>query len=137
MKYSARISGPVLDRIDIQIEVPALTSAELLEATPGEASAVVRERVVAARARQRARGWLNSQLPNSALRRYCELDAATRRLVTDAVDRGGMSARAVHRALRVALTIADLAGEPGASAMRLAEALQYRAHETRSSSPST
>ena len=121
----------MLDRLDLQIEVPALTSRELLEARPGEPSAVVRERVLAARERQRARGWLNALLPNAALRECCALDEAARRLVADAVDRGGMSARGVHSALRVARTIADLAAEERVSAMRLAEALQYRAYEGR------
>ena len=130
-QYAARLSGPVLDRLDLQIEVPALTSDELLEARPGEASVVVRERVLAARARQRARGGLNARLPNAALKEACALDSAGRRLVADAVDRGGMSARGVHRALRVARTIADLAGEERVTALRLAEALQYRAYEVR------
>ena len=121
----------MLDRLDRQIEVPALTSGELLEARPGEPSAVVRERVLVARERQRARGWLNALLPNAALREVCALDDHARRLVADAVDRGGMSARGVHRALRVARTIADLTGEEQVSAMRLAEALQYRAYEGR------
>ncbi len=125
------MSGPLLDRIDIQIEVPALTSAELLRAEPGEASAAVRERVLAARERQRARGALNARLSNAALREHASLDADARRLVADAVDRGGMSARGVHRALRVARTIGDLAGEENVSALRLAEALQYRAYEAR------
>jgi magnesium chelatase family protein len=70
-------------------------------------------------------------LTDAALRTHAALDAPGRRLVVDAVDRGGMSARAVHRALRVARTIADLAGEERVSAMRLAEALQYRAYEAR------
>jgi magnesium chelatase family protein len=90
------VSGPVLDRIDIQIEVPALTARELQAATPGESSAAVRTRVLA------ARGCINAALPPSRLSEHCALDSAGRRLVTDAVDRGGMSARAVHRAMRVA-----------------------------------
>jgi len=130
-QHAARVSGPVLDRLDLQIEMPALTSAELQETAPSEPSAAVRAHVVAARARQRARGALNARMPNAALREHCALDSAGRRLVADAVDRGGMSARGVHRALRVARTIADLAGEEGVSAMRLAEALQYRAYEGR------
>jgi magnesium chelatase family protein len=132
-RHTARVSGPILDRIDIQIEVSGLTSEELLHASLGESSAVVRERVLAARARQRARGVLNAVLSNAALREHCALDAAAQRLVADAVDRGGMSARAIHRALRVARTIADLAGEERVSAMALAEALQYRAYEARHS----
>jgi magnesium chelatase family protein len=121
----------VLDRIDLQVEVPALTSAELQDAAPGEASAVVRERVIAAREIQVRRARLNAQLTNAETKRWCGLDAAGRRLVADAIDRGGMSARGVHRALRVARTIADLSGEESVSAMRLAEALQYRAYEAR------
>lgn len=121
----------MLDRLDLQIEVPALTSEELLAAQPGEPSAIVRERVLAARDRQRARGWINARMPNGALAEHAALDAMGRRLVTDAVDRGGMSARAVHRSLRVARTIADLAGEERVAALRVAEALQYRSYEAR------
>ena len=130
-QYHARVSGPILDRLDLQIEVPALTSAELLRESPGEATSNVRERVLAARARQERRGTLNARLSQAALREHCALDAAGRRLVADAVDRGGMSARGVHRALRVARTIADLAGDGGVGANRIAEALQYRAYEGR------
>ena len=130
-QHHAKVSGPVLDRLDLQVEVPALTSHELLRAPPGEPSAAVRERVIAARARQRARSFLNAALPNDALRRCCALEPEARHLIADAVDRGGMSARGVHRALRVARTIADLAGEEPVGALRLAEALHYRAYEAR------
>lgn len=106
-----------------------------MAAAPGECSLAVSERVLAAREIQRARGWLNAQMPAPLLREHCALDAAGRQLVADAIDRGGMSARAVHRALRVARTIADLAGENFVCAMRLAEALQYRAYEGRSGVP--
>jgi magnesium chelatase family protein len=91
----------------------------------------VRDRVLLARGRQQRRGALNAMLSNARLREHCALDAVARRLIADAVDRGGMSARAVHRTLRVARTIADLAGEERVTAIRLAEALQYRAYETR------
>lgn len=130
-RYAARVSGPVLDRLDLQIEVPALTSKELLAATPAEGSDAVRERVTAARATQRDRGQLNAHLPDGALSRACALDTVGQRLMADAIDRGGMSARGVHRALRVARTIADLGGEPRVTPLRLAEALQYRAYEAR------
>jgi hypothetical protein len=113
------VSGPVLDRLDLQIEVSALTSDELLRTSLGEPSAVVRDRVLAAQERQRRRGALNAMLSNAALRRHCAPDAAGTRLIADAVDRGGMSARGVHRASRVARTIADLAGEERVTAMRL------------------
>lgn len=125
------MSGPILDRLDLQIEVTALTSDELMAAAPGECSSDVRSRVLAAREAQQARGWLNAQLPAPLLREQCVLDVPGRQLVADAIDRGGMSARAVHRALRVARTIADLSHEASVSALRLAEALQYRAYETR------
>jgi magnesium chelatase family protein len=128
-RYAARVSGPVLDRLDLQIEVTPIASDELLSYEPGEPTLTVRERVLAARERQRARGWLNAQLPAPLLREHCPLDAAGRRLVAEAIDRNGLSARAVHRAMRVARTIADLSGEEAVSKTRLAEALQYRAYE--------
>lgn len=106
-----------------------------MRATPGEASVAVRARVLAARARQNARGALNAQLPTAALREHAALDPAGRRLVADAMDRAGLSARAVHRALRVARTIADLAGLTGVSSNALAEALQYRSYEGRLRGP--
>ena len=101
------------------------------EVVLGESSAAVRERVLAARQRQQARGGLNATLSNAALRQHCALDAAGRRLIAHAVDRGGMSARAVHRALRVARTIADLAGEERIATAHLAEAIQYRSLDRR------
>jgi magnesium chelatase family protein len=131
--FAARVSGPVLDRLDLQIEVPALTGEELDRTLPGETSAAVRSRLLAARERQRARGVLNSALPPARLREECALGAAARKLTRDAVDRGGFSARGIARALRVARTIADLAGEAAVSETALAEALQYRAYEARRS----
>ena len=110
---------------------PRCRLRELQSASPGESSAVVRARVLAARDRQRTRGCLNAQLPPSRLQECCALDLPERWLVTDAVDRGGTSARAVRRATRVARTIADLAGEESVILRALAEALQYRAYEAR------
>lgn len=107
-----------------------MNSDELLRASLGEASTVVRDRVLAARERQATRESLNAMLPNAALRECCALDAKGRQLVEDAVDRGGMSARAVHRAMRVARTIAELDGEERLGAVHLAEALQYRAYDS-------
>jgi magnesium chelatase family protein len=130
-QYAARLSGPVLDRLDLQVEVPALTSDELMAARPSESSAIVSGRVLAARERQRERGALNARLSSAALRTACALDAGGRRLIADAMDRGGVSARGIHRALRVARTIADLTCEENVSALRIAEALQYRAYESR------
>ncbi len=121
----------MLDRLDLQIEVPALTSHELQRAEPGESSALVRARVRAARERQQRRGYLNAELPDARLRRVCALDQVARALVAEAIDRSGLSARGVMRALRVARTIADLDGEPNVSDGAVAEALMYRAYEAR------
>jgi magnesium chelatase family protein len=129
--YHARVSGPILDRLDLQVEVPALTARELRGAAAAEDTATVAARVSAARERQRARGFVNVALAPARLREWAALDAAGERLVRDAVDRGGFSARGVDRALRVARTIADLAGEERVSARQVAEALQYRAYEGR------
>ena len=124
-RYAVRVSGPMFDRLDLQIEVPALTSEELMGAAPGESSEAVHARVLVARARQRQPGSLNVVLSNAVLREQCALDGPGRRLVADAVDCGGMSARGVHRALGVARTIVALAGEERVTALRpLAEALQ-------------
>jgi magnesium chelatase family protein len=128
---NARVSGPVLDRLDLQVEVVALTSHELQSAEPGESSAVVRSRVRAARERQRRRGYLNAELPDARLRRVCELDPIARALVAEAIDRSGLSARGVMRALRVARTIADLDGAERVNDQAVAEALMYRAYEGR------
>jgi magnesium chelatase family protein len=102
------VSGPVLDRLDLQVEVPALTARELQTATRGEPSPIVPAQALAAREAQRAHGWMNAALPPSRPPECCALDPVRRRLVADVVDRGGMSARAVYRALRVALGIEEL-----------------------------
>jgi magnesium chelatase family protein len=121
----------VLDRLDLQVEVVPLTSSELQSAEPGESSAVVRSRVREARARQQRRGHLNAELPDSRLRRVCALDPIARALVAEAIDRSGLSARGVVRALRVARTIADLDGAERVTDQAVAEALMHRAYEAR------
>ncbi len=126
-RYRARISGPLLDRIDLQIEVPALPEAELTAAANGESSAVIRERVEAARQRQIQRQQQpNALLDTAAIDRYCQADEAGMALLKQAIARLNLSARAYHRILKVARTIADLAGEDGIRAAHVAEAVQYR-----------
>ncbi len=128
-RYRARISGPLLDRIDLQVEVPPLPRALLLQqGGEGESSAVVRERVVAARARQlRRAGCANGRLQGRQLEQHCALDGETRAFFEQATERVGLSARSTHRVLKVARTIADLDEAPAISTTHLAEAIQFRA----------
>jgi magnesium chelatase family protein len=125
--YRARLSGPLLDRIDLHVHVPAMAYRELAAGEPGEASATVRARVEAARTRQRIRDPRpNATLPTRALAEVVQLDAEANRLMERAVDRLALSARAIDRVRRLARTIADLEGCTGVAAGHLAEALQYR-----------
>ncbi len=126
-RYRSRVSGPLLDRIDLHVEVPRVPVALLGDDGGGERSAAIRVRVEAARTRQRARGpWLNAQLPPRELRRLCPLDARGRQLLAVTSERLGLSARAYTRIVRVARTIADLAGDERITTAHLAEAIQYR-----------
>ena len=128
-RYRSRLSGPLLDRIDLQVFVPRLESAELTaeQAPQAESSATVRERVTLARERQQQRaGKANAALTPKELERDCVLDEATRQLLVTALTRLSLSARAYHRVLKVARTIADLAGVRAVSAAHVAEALRYR-----------
>ena len=126
-RYRQRISGPLLDRIDLKLEMPRVAQAELRQAAPGEASSSVRARVIAARARQVARaGKPNSSLGNRETERDCALDPRSHALLDRAIERLGLSARAYHRVLRVARTIADLAGHERIDAADLMESIQYR-----------
>ncbi|MYK39583.1 MAG: YifB family Mg chelatase-like AAA ATPase [Gemmatimonadetes bacterium] len=129
-RYRARVSGPLLDRIDIHIEVPALAYDDLANKQSGEDSAQIRQRVNAARQRQldRFAGELfcNAQMSTRHIRHHCSLDAAGQALLEKAMARLGLSARAYDRILKVARTIADLADAPIQS-QHLAEAIQYRA----------
>jgi magnesium chelatase family protein len=125
--YRRRISGPLLDRIDLHVDVPAVAPS-LLGTGGATPSAQVRERVVRARAAQAARGKrTNARLRGGELRRFCALDDAGRRLLHAAVERLGLSARAHDKVLRVARTIADLEGAGAVRPDHVAEAIQYRA----------
>jgi len=127
-KYRTRISGPLRDRIDLIVEVNAVPISALGGSEPsGEASATVRERVAAARQRQMLkRGGLNARLPARALGRACALGGSARAVLDGFAERLHLSARAYHRVLRVARTIADLAGSETVTDEHLAESLQYR-----------
>lgn len=131
-RYLTKISGPLLDRIDLQVEVPALTPEEISSTAAGEASALIRERVENARAVQRERFRRsvlqgNAEMTPRHLRKFCELDAASRRILDHAVTRLGLSARAYDRILKVSRTIADLAGAERIESSHAAEAVHYRA----------
>jgi magnesium chelatase family protein len=125
-RYLGRISGPLLDRIDLHIEVPAVPYRELRGKDEGESSADIRARVERARACQQARGFYNAQIPVRVLRKLCTLDDAGERTLEMAVRRLGLSARAHDRILKVARTVADLDQSERISAKHLAEAVQYR-----------
>jgi len=126
-RYRSRVSAPLMDRIDIRIEVPAPREADLLAAPQGECSSAIRARVLAARECQLARQVkVNARLDPQETERYCRLDHAGEALVRRAIARLGLSARAYHRVLRVARSIADLAAAEHIGAAHLAEAVQYR-----------
>jgi len=130
-RYRTRISGPLLDRIDIHVDVPPVHYADLASTTVAEPSATIRTRVNAARACQRAR-FTGTALPHNAamgvrqIRQFCALDSAGERLLEQAMRHYGLSARAHDRIRKVARTIADLAGAETIAAEHLSEAIQYR-----------
>lgn len=131
MRYAARLSGPLRDRIDMTVDVPAIAPDAVHEAPSGEASAAVRDRVRAARDRQRLRYAgtgvrVNSELTPGQLAHHCALAPDGVRLLTQAARRLGLTTRAYDRARRVARTIADLAGDDGVRAEHVAESLQFR-----------
>jgi magnesium chelatase family protein len=126
-RYRGKISGPLLDRIDIQIEVPAVPQEALLKQADGETSGVIQLRVEAARQRQLARqGKPNAQLTVTEIDKLCAPDAQGAALLQQVITRLNLSARAYHRVLKVARTIADLAGSTDILTTHIAEAVQYR-----------
>lgn len=125
-RYLGKISGPLLDRIDLHIEVPAVAYRELRGGDGGSTSAEIGARVQQARAVQSARGFYNAHIPVRQLRKLCALDEAGERTLEMAVRRMGLSARAHDRMLKVARTIADLDSSERVTAKHLAEAVQYR-----------
>ena len=135
-RYQSKISGPLLDRIDLRVEVRALASHEMLDKKPGESSAEVRGRVERARRVQGARfrrvaTKLNAFMTPKQIARYCGLDDKTEVMLKRATERLHLSARAFHRVLKVARTIADLAGAGEIEAIHLQEAIMYRASSDR------
>jgi magnesium chelatase family protein len=130
--YRARISGPLLDRIDIHLEVPAVKFKELASDERAEVSAAIRQRVSRARSRQldrfkdHPRLFANAHMDTRDIRRFCPIDADSKTLVRSVILRLGLSARAYDRILKVARTIADLEGADLIGKVHVAEAIQYR-----------
>ncbi|MDP3414201.1 MAG: YifB family Mg chelatase-like AAA ATPase, partial [Polaromonas sp.] len=126
-RYQGKLSGPLLDRIDIHVEVGALAADELINTPPGENTAAIRQRVVAARERAMVRqGSSNQALQGKAIDTQCQLDDAAAKFLNTAAARLGWSGRSIHRCLKVARTIADLAGAQSVQLTHVAEAVQYR-----------
>jgi len=126
-RYQGKLSGPLVDRIDLHVEVPAVASTELMQAPPGEASAVVQARCIAARERAITRqGKTNQALQGQEIDQFVLLDETAAKFLNVAATRLGWSARSTHRALKVARTIADLAGAHSTQVSHVAEAMQYR-----------
>ncbi len=129
--YRSKVSGPLLDRIDIHVEVPAIKFNEISSDTPGESSEAIRARVTGARAIQQERFksdgiYANAQMRPRHLRKYCKIDQSCQSLMETAMNRLGLSARAYNRILKVARTIADLEENENIGTAHIAEAIQYR-----------
>jgi magnesium chelatase family protein len=134
-RYTSKLSGPLLDRIDIHLEVPRLAEEELLNHKPsGSSSADIRQRVAQARQMQVERYaglgmYTNAEMTPPQIRQFCALDKPSTELLRRAIQKMNLSARTVDRLLRLARTIADLASHPELTAKDVAEALQYRAFD--------
>jgi len=131
-KYMAKISGPLLDRIDLHIEVPAVKYKELSSKESGESSEKIRDRVMSARGVQarRFKGrkglYANADMQSKDIREYCKLDSAGEELLKMAITKLGLSARAYDRILKVGRTIADMVGSADVRPEHISEAIQYR-----------
>jgi magnesium chelatase family protein len=126
-RYRSKLSGPLLDRIDLQIEVPALNEKDLTALPDGEPSHAVQQRVQSAREKQMERqGKRNADLSPAEIDQYCQPDEPGKALLRQAISRLQLSARAYHRILKIARSIADLAGVENIIASHVAEAVQYR-----------
>lgn len=133
-RYQSRISGPLLDRIDMHLDVPRVAYDDLIMLKRGDSSAVIRARVEAARAIQNARFaplnkanmLINADMGPAEVQEFCPLDSASTNLMRAAMQQMNLSARGYHRTLKLARTIADLAGSEKVEMYHLAEALQYR-----------
>jgi magnesium chelatase family protein len=130
-RYRAKVSGPLLDRLDLHVSVPAVPWKDLQVVTPAESSRSIQQRVARSRQRQQMRFegtgiHCNARMGSRHVRRFCAVDPPSARLLEAAVDKLGLSARAYHRILKIARTIADLADSPAITANHVAEAIQYR-----------
>ena len=137
-RYLQRISGPLLDRIDIHIEVPRLQQEELLGRPQGEPSAVIRARVIQARkiqqerfCKERGKLYANGAMQAAQIRKHCRVEGAVKELLGSAIQQLGLSARAYDRILKLSRTIADLAGAAEIEVAHVAEAIQYRTLDRR------
>jgi magnesium chelatase family protein len=130
-RYVSKISGPLMDRIDIHIDVPAVKFKELASESAAESSSEIRERVIAARRIQLERFreekiFSNAQMSPRLIRKYCGIDSRSKALLENAITRLGLSARAYDRILKVSRTLADLEGKSAIESSHISEAIQYR-----------
>ncbi len=134
-KYRSKISGPLLDRIDIHVEVPAVPYRDLMEVAKGEPSSAILERVNAARSRQSKRFsqtkiFCNAQMGSRHIKKYCRRNAASRNLMESAIGRLGLSVRAFNRILKISRTISDLNGKNDVDSDDAPEAIQFQMEQS-------